>query len=164
MKVVFSVGSNVGNRLGHLQAAVDALAERGRLRVSPVYETTPVGGPDQGDYLNAVLIADLPAGTDLLALITATEQAAGRERTQRWGPRTLDLDVVAVDDLRSADPQLTLPHPRASGRAFVLAPWLDLDAAGQLPGAGSVAGLLQDLGSGGRDGIRRRDDLTLAVR
>lgn len=161
MRVVFSIGSNLGDRLAHLQTAVDALAGLGMLRVSLVYETAPVGGPEQGPYLNAVLLADLPVGTDLLALIAAAEGAAGRERTQRWGPRTLDLDVIAVDDLRSADPALTLPHPRARDRAFVLAPWLDVDPAAILPGVGTVTRLLDDVG---REGIVLRDDLSLVLR
>lgn len=161
MNAVFSAGANLGNRLGHLQTAVDVLSGSGPVRVSPVYETRPVGGPAQGEYLNAVLIAELPAGTDLLAVIAAAEGAAGRQRVQRWGPRTLDLDVISVDDLRSADPALTLPHPRARDRAFVLAPWLDLDPAAVLPGAGEVATLLDGVG---RDGITRRNDLALVVR
>jgi 2-amino-4-hydroxy-6-hydroxymethyldihydropteridine diphosphokinase len=162
MRAVFSVGSNLGNRLGYLQTAVDVLAGRGaRLAVSPVYETAPVGGPAQGDYLNAVVLADVPAGTDLLGLIDTAERAAGRDRGQRWGPRTLDLDVISVDDVVSTDPALTLPHPRAHSRAFVLAPWLDLDPRAMLPRLGPVADVLDVIG---RSGIRRRDDLTLSVR
>lgn len=160
MRVVFSVGSNLGDRLQHLERAVDVLAGSGTVRSSPVYETAPVGGPQQPDYLNAVLIADLPTGTDLLALVSAAEAAADRHRRERWGPRTLDVDVISVDDVRSADPALTLPHPRAHCRAFVLAPWLDLDPAAVLPGVGAVAQLLGDLD---REGVSRRADLKLAA-
>ena len=161
MRVVFSVGSNLGDRLGHLQTAVDVLLSHGaEPTLSPVYETTPVGGPPQRDYLNAVIVADLPVGTDLLGLVTAAERAAGRERGPRWGPRTLDLDVISVDDVVSRNPALTLPHPRAQHRAFVLAPWRDVDPAAKLPGVGSVAELLHRLGC---DGITRRDDLALAA-
>lgn len=162
MMAVFAVGSNLGDRLGHLRTALDVLSAAGaRLAVSPVYDTRPVGGPTQGHYLNAVLLADLPAGTDLLRLIAAAERAAGRTRAERWGPRTLDVDVISVPGVVSDDPALRLPHPRAHQRAFVLAPWLDLDPAAVLPGMGSVADLLERVGRGG---IARRDDLVLAPR
>jgi 2-amino-4-hydroxy-6-hydroxymethyldihydropteridine diphosphokinase len=161
MTVVFSIGSNLGDRLSHLQTAVDVLAAHGDVQVSPVYETVPVGGPTQGEYLNAVLLAVLPAGTDLLGVIATAESAAGRKRAERWGPRTLDVDVIAVGDALSTDPALTVPHPRAQDRAFVLAPWRDLDPSASIPGVGKVADLLDRVG---HDGIARRDDLSLAVR
>jgi dihydroneopterin aldolase/2-amino-4-hydroxy-6-hydroxymethyldihydropteridine diphosphokinase len=160
--VVLALGSNLGDRRQELQRAVDALAATPGLRltaVSPVYETDPVGGPDQPDYLNAVVlaVAALPA-TDLLRRAHAIEAAARRTREVRWGPRTLDVDIIAYGDELSADPVLTLPHPRARERAFVLAPWLDADPGAELPGQGPVAGLLARLPEGG---LRRRDDLTL---
>jgi 2-amino-4-hydroxy-6-hydroxymethyldihydropteridine diphosphokinase len=161
MTVVFSIGSNLGDRLSHLQTAVDVLAAHGDVQVSPVYETVPVGGPTQGEYLNAVLLAVLPAGTDLLGVIATAESAAGRKRAERWGPRTVDVDVIAVGDALSTDPALTVPHPRAQDRAFVLAPWRDLDPSASIPGVGKVADLLDRVG---HDGIARRDDLSLAVR
>jgi dihydroneopterin aldolase/2-amino-4-hydroxy-6-hydroxymethyldihydropteridine diphosphokinase len=126
-----------------------------------VYETAPVGGPAQDDYLNAVLMAvtDLPA-LGVLSLAESAEAVAGRVRTVRFGPRTLDVDVIAYGDQTSEDPELTLPHPRAHERAFVLAPWLELDPAAALPGQGTVADLLAAIGT---DGVRRRADLTLSL-
>jgi 2-amino-4-hydroxy-6-hydroxymethyldihydropteridine diphosphokinase len=122
---VLSIGSNLGDRLALLQAAADAF--RPWLRaLSPVYRTPPWGPVPQDDYLNAVLIVD-DADADpatWLHRAHAAEQAAGRTREVRWGPRTLDVDVVDVDGTESADPVLTLPHPRAAERAFVLVPWL----------------------------------------
>ncbi len=146
-QVVLALGSNLGDRLGNLQAGIDYLASASAaLRctaVSAVYGTAPVGGPPQPDYLNAVLLADsdLPARS-VLGLCHGAEQALGRVREARWGARTLDVDVIACDDEVSSDPELTLPHPRAHLRAFVLAPWLDVDPQAQLAGFGSVAGLL----------------------
>ena len=163
-RVVLALGSNLGDRLDMLQGAVDALADTPGLRlvgVSPVYETDPVGGPDQPDYLNAVVVADgRHSPRTLLERALAVENAFDRVREVRWGPRTLDVDVIAVGDLEVNDPDLEVPHPRAAERAFVLVPWLDVDAAAELPGAGSVAALVERLG---RDGVRRRDDLDLVV-
>lgn len=160
-RAVLSLGSNVGDRRAHLQAAVNALATAlAGVRVSPVYETAPVGGPPQPDYLNAIVVADDATGVDLLSLIRAVESSAGRERSRRWGPRTLDVDVIAVGDTVCTGRALTLPHPRAHERAFVLAPWLDLDPDAELVGQGRVADLLTRLGNAG---VRRRDDLALVV-
>jgi 2-amino-4-hydroxy-6-hydroxymethyldihydropteridine diphosphokinase len=132
------------------------------LTISPVYETAPVGGPAQPDYLNAVLIVStaLPP-LDLLAATQGIEAEFGRVRSQgaeRFGPRTLDIDVISYAELRSDDPVLTLPHPRAHERAFVLAPWHDVDAGANLPGRGPVAGLLAGLD---RRGVRRQPDPVL---
>lgn len=162
-RVVLSLGSNLGDRLANLQLGLDVLRGGGLdcLAVSSVYETDPVGGVAQADYLNAVLLASsaLPA-RDLLARCGAAEAAAGRLRTVRWGPRTLDVDVVSCDGEISADPVLTLPHPRAHQRAFVLVPWLELDPRAVLPGCGPVAELpaAADLAS-----ARRRPDLQLML-
>jgi len=159
--VVLSLGSNLGDRLAHLQAAVDVVHRRlGVLAVSPVYETAPVGGPPQDDYLNAVLLTAVERPWDALEAAREAEAARARQRTERWGPRTLDVDVVSVDDVVADDPELTLPHPRAHERAFVLAPWLDVDEAAELAGHGAVARLLAALDS---SGVRRRDDLVLRV-
>jgi dihydroneopterin aldolase/2-amino-4-hydroxy-6-hydroxymethyldihydropteridine diphosphokinase len=159
---VLALGSNLGARQQELQRAVDQLAATPGLRVtavSPVYETDPVGGPEQPDFLNAVVLAvtDLPP-TALLRRAQAIEAAARRTREVRWGPRTLDVDIVAYGEQVSADPTLTLPHPRARERAFVLAPWRDADPDAELPGYGPVAALLAAVGG---QGVRRRDDVTL---
>ena len=152
MRAVLSIGSNVGDRLAHLQVAVDVLRAR---EISPVYETDPVGGVEQDDFLNAVLLCDLDA-TRAWELAQQAERAADRERALRWGPRTLDVDVVVAP---GAVPEgLELPHPRAHERAFVLAPWADLDPDAELPGRGRVVDLLARLD---RQGVRRRDDLEL---
>lgn len=152
MIAVLSIGSNLGDRLAHLRLAVEVLAP---LERSGLWETAPVGGPEQDDYLNAVLLCDLDA-TQAWERAQAAELAAGRERTVRWGPRTLDVDVVwAPPPVPSG---LVVPHPRAGERAFVLAPWLEVDPAAELPGAGPVRDLLAALGS---CGVSRREDLVL---
>jgi 2-amino-4-hydroxy-6-hydroxymethyldihydropteridine diphosphokinase len=122
---VYSIGSNLGDRAARLAGAVDAL--RPWLRaVSPVYRTPPWGPVEQDDFYNAVLICvdDVAEPTTWLERAHAAEDAAGRTREVRWGPRTLDVDVIDVDGRTSDDPALTLPHPRAAERAFVLVPWL----------------------------------------
>lgn len=158
-RAVLSLGSNLGDRLAHLQSAVDGLRDH-LVAVSPVYETAPWGVTDQPDFLNAVLIVDDDAADHWLWLRRGQhlEQAAHRVREQRWGPRTLDVDVVTVDDVHSDDPDLTLPHPGTPNRATVLMPWLDLDPDAELPGHGRVADLLARLDTAG---VHRRDDLTL---
>ena len=154
MRAVLSVGSNLGNRLAHLQLAVDVLQPR---VMSPVYETAPVGGVEQDDFLNAVLLCDLDAGP-AWELAQRAEQEADRERVVRWGPRTLDVDVVVADG--PVPDGLELPHPRAHSRAFVLVPWADVDPSAVLPGHGPVADLLARLDL---SGVHRRDDLELAL-
>lgn len=143
--VVFSLGANLGDRLGALQGAVEVFARSGLLqdlRVSAVFETDPVGGPEQAAYLNAVLVAESSAlPMVLLELAHVAEQQFGRTRETHWGPRTLDVDVLAVGQIRSDDPTLTLPHPRAHERSFVLVPWAQVDPAAELPGYGSVVAL-----------------------
>ena len=161
---VLALGSNLGDRLGHLQAALDLLAADVRVvAVSPVYETDPVGGPDQEAYLNAVVVVDGPEPRDLLALGHRVEAARDRVRRERWGPRTLDVDLVASGDTVLDDPGCTVPHPRAAERAFVLVPWRDVEPDGVLPGAGGVADLLDRLGADARAGVRARPDLALRV-
>jgi 2-amino-4-hydroxy-6-hydroxymethyldihydropteridine diphosphokinase len=135
---------------------VDAIAGLAEVRVtavSPVYETVPVGGPAQPDYLNAVALVHtgLPS-LELLDQLHEIEAAFDRVRLVRWGPRTLDIDIITVAGERSDDPVLTLPHPRAHERAFVLAPWHDADPDAVLPGYGPVADLLARVGQAG---IRR---------
>ncbi|MEL7994509.1 2-amino-4-hydroxy-6-hydroxymethyldihydropteridine diphosphokinase [Streptomyces sp. NEAU-PBA10] len=163
---VISLGSNLGNRLETLQGAVDALEDTPGLRVravSPVYETEPWGVEpgSQPSYFNAVAVirTTLPPGS-LLERAQAVEEAFHRVRDERWGPRTLDVDIVAYADVVSADPELTLPHPHAHERAFVLAPWHDVDPEAELPGQGSVDELLSALAG---DGLTRREDLELRL-
>jgi 2-amino-4-hydroxy-6-hydroxymethyldihydropteridine diphosphokinase len=143
-RAVLALGSNLDDREANLRGAVDGLGDV-VMAVSGVYETPPWGDPDQPHYLNAVLLAVDPAATpgDWLERAHRLEDAAGRVRDpeRRFGPRTLDVDVIAVwdDDDRPVitdDPELTLPHPRAHLRAFVLRPWLDIQPYGQLPGHG----------------------------
>ncbi|MBI1758734.1 MAG: 2-amino-4-hydroxy-6-hydroxymethyldihydropteridine diphosphokinase [Actinobacteria bacterium] len=141
-RAVLSIGSNLGDRLGNLQGAVDGLGGA-VVAVSSVYRSTPWGPVTQGDFLNAVLVvADSGAGPwDWLARAHRAEDAAGRVRDVHWGPRTLDVDVIVVDEVRSADPALRLPHPHAHERAFVLLPWLEVEPDAVLPGLGRVADL-----------------------
>lgn len=161
-RAVLSLGSNLGDRLAHLRAAVAGFADV-LVAASPVYETAPWGGVAQPDFLNAVLLVDDPA-TDAWGWLRrgqALEDAAGRVRRVRWGPRTLDVDVVTVEGVTSDDPALLLPHPGTPGRATVLRPWLDVDPDAVLPGHGPVAALLAALGPDAGAGLRRRDDLGL---
>jgi 2-amino-4-hydroxy-6-hydroxymethyldihydropteridine diphosphokinase len=155
-RAVLAVGSNLGDRLGTLQECVVAIGRlpgTDVLAISPVYETDPVGGPAQPDYLNAVLVVRTGLGPrELLEAAHGIEADFGRVRGERFGPRTLDIDIISYADEVSDDPVLTLPHPRAHERAFVLAPWHDIDANAELPGRGPVTSLLADLD---RQGIRR---------
>jgi len=161
---VLSVGSNLGDRLGTLQGCVQAIA---RLKdtdvraISPVYETAPVGGPAQPDYLNAVIVIQtgLPP-RDLLEAAHRIEADFGRVRAERFCPRTLDVNIIDYAGQVSGDPARTLPHPRARERAFVLVPWHDVDPGAELPGQGTVTGLLAGLD---RDGVRQVPGVELRV-
>jgi 2-amino-4-hydroxy-6-hydroxymethyldihydropteridine diphosphokinase len=163
-RVVLAVGANLGDRLGTLQGCVEAiggLPDTDVLAISPVYETAPVGGPAQPDFLNAVLIAATGLGSyDLLEAVHHIEAEFGRVRAERFGPRTLDIDIISYAAQVSSDPVLTLPHPRAHQRAFVLAPWHDIDADATVPGQGPVRDLLAGLDT---SDIRRRPDLVLRL-
>jgi 2-amino-4-hydroxy-6-hydroxymethyldihydropteridine diphosphokinase len=131
------LGSNLGERLDTLQTAVEMLRAEPGVRVtasSRVWETDPVGGPPQPDFLNAVVRVDTdltPFG--LLGACERVETALGRERTERWGPRTVDIDLLLFDDQQLDVPLLTVPHPRMTGRAFVMLPLLELDPDARLP-------------------------------
>jgi 2-amino-4-hydroxy-6-hydroxymethyldihydropteridine diphosphokinase len=160
---VLSLGSNLGDRAAHLRTAVAGFADV-LVAVSPVYETAPWGGVEQADFLNAVIVVADP-DTDEWAWLRrgqALEDASGRVREVHWGPRTLDVDVVTVDEVRSEHPDLVLPHPGTPKRATVLRPWLDVDPDAVLPGHGPVVALLAALGAGAEDGMRRRVDVVLA--
>lgn len=126
VRTFLSLGSNLGDRRSHLRQAVESLPDV--MAVSPVYETDPVGGPGgQGAYLNVVVRLDTGiAPRRLLAICHRIEANAERVREQRWGPRTLDIDIVWMDGLELDDPHLTIPHPRWRERRFVLAPLRDL--------------------------------------
>jgi 2-amino-4-hydroxy-6-hydroxymethyldihydropteridine diphosphokinase len=161
-RVVLSIGSNLGDRLARLQSVVDGLGNAVRA-VSPVYETKAWGGIEQGAFLNAVLIADAPSldCRGWLRRAHELEAAADRARGERWGPRTLDVDLVACHDgereVTCRDDQLMLPHPMAHLRAFVLIPWLAVDPDARLTLAGRqrpVAALLDELEPAELDGVR----------
>lgn len=146
MVSVLSLGSNLGDRRAHLRVGLDVVASWVAVRaVSPLYETAPVGVADQPAFLNCVAIVDTDDPLVAWSACRAAEDTRGRLRSRRWGPRSLDVDVVAVDAVVQDDPRLTLPHPRAHERGFVLRPWLDVDPDAVLPGRGPVWRLLRDL-------------------
>ena len=134
-RAVLSIGSNLGDSFARLQAAVDGLGDA-VVSVSGVYRTAPWGGVEQDDFLNAIVLVSDPAADaeGWLERARALERAADRTREVRWGPRTLDVDVIDVEGVTSDDPELTLPHPRAHERDFVLVPWLEVDPRATLAG------------------------------
>lgn len=160
-RVVLSIGSNLGDRLARLQAVVDGLGEA-VVAVSPVYETDPWGRVEQAPFLNAALIAEDPAcgGQGWLRRAQEFERAAGRVRGERWGPRTLDVDLIACygdTEVIVREPNLTLPHPLAHLRAFVMVPWLAIEPDAELTvaeGPRPVAQLLAQLEPADRAGVR----------
>jgi 2-amino-4-hydroxy-6-hydroxymethyldihydropteridine diphosphokinase len=162
-RAVLSIGSNLGDRLAHLRLAVAGFADV-LVAASPVYETAPWGVEDQPDFLNAVLVVSDPAATEWTWLRRGQdlEQRAGRVREQRWGPRTLDVDVVTVDGVTGTHPDLLLPHPGTPDRATVLIPWLAIDPAAELPGHGPLTELLAALPESDRAGVHLREDLSLS--
>ena len=156
-RAYLGLGSNLGNRWSYLSRAVEALRGiDGALVVSPVYETEPVGGPDgQGRYLNVVVALDVALSPEeLLGVTSRLEADAGRVRTVRFGPRTLDIDILLIDGYRSTDPRLTVPHPRMWERSFVVVPLHDVapelvpeDFEQRLGGPGEVAAALRRVGA-----------------
>ena len=154
-RAVLSLGSNMADPVAQLRSAVNALSPY-LVSVSPVYATPPWGGVEQAEFRNAaVIVADPEARPiDWLRRAQDCEQAAGRVRDIRWGPRTLDVDVIAVDEVISDDLELTLPHPRAHLRAFVLLPWWTLDPEARIPGRGTVLEAMQALPAGELDAVR----------
>jgi 2-amino-4-hydroxy-6-hydroxymethyldihydropteridine diphosphokinase len=161
-RTVLSLGSNLGDRLDNLQEAIDTLFDAPGLdfiAISPVYETKPVGGPEQGDFLNVVIVANSRVAPEsLLERVLNIEDAMDRTRELRWGPRTLDIDIVMMGDVTSDDPAQLLPHPRAHQRAFVLVPWCDIEPDASLPGQGKLTDLLAGVAD---QELHRRDDLSL---
>jgi 2-amino-4-hydroxy-6-hydroxymethyldihydropteridine diphosphokinase len=147
MRAVIALGANIGNPREQMDLAVAMLREATDvIAVSTYHRTAPVGGPTQPDFLNAICIAEseLPA-IDLLSLLHGIEKSLGRERIQRWGPRTIDLDLIQYGSLISKAAELELPHPRAFERGFVLAPWIEIEPDAVLLTHGKVAELLEQL-------------------
>jgi 2-amino-4-hydroxy-6-hydroxymethyldihydropteridine diphosphokinase len=147
MKAVISLGANIGNPEEQMQLAIVMLREATDVvALSSIYETEPVGGPEQPNYLNAICIAesDLPAA-DLLALLHGIEKTLGRERIERWGPRTIDLDLIQYGTILSSADELELPHPRAHERKFVLEPWFEIEPDAILLTHGKISELLEQL-------------------
>ena len=145
MKAVISLGANIGDANANLDLAIGLLREATEvIAVSSYSQTKPVGGPEQPDYLNAVVIveSELPA-KDLLALLNGIETAMGRTREIHWGPRVIDLDLIQYGGLLVNDEKLTLPHPRAHQRRFVLAPWLEIEPEAVLLTHGRISDLLK---------------------
>lgn len=168
-RVVLSIGSNLGDRMARLQAAVDALGDR-VVAVSPVFQSDPWGGVEQGPFLNAVIVAEDPSldGADWLDFAQRLEREADRVRGQKWGPRTLDVDLITVHNEANPDsPEefsrsdgLTLPHPLAHLRAFVLIPWLAVDPDAWLTVADvrrTAVHLLDQIDAAERAGVHRFD-------
>ncbi len=147
MKAVIALGANIGNPREQMDLAVALLKESLEVSaISTYYRTAPVGGPEQPDYLNAICIAesDLPAA-QLLGLLHGIEKSLGRERIERWGPRTIDLDLIQYGAILSQAEELQLPHPRAHERRFVLEPWLEIEPEAILLTHGRIADLLAQL-------------------
>ncbi len=144
MKAVISLGANIGDPKANLDLALGLLREATEvIAVSSYLQTKPVGGPEQPDYLNAVAIveSELPA-KDLLAVLNGIEAAMGRTREIHWGPRVIDLDLIQYGGLLVNDEKLTLPHPRAHERRFVLAPWFEIEPEAILLTHGRISDLL----------------------
>ena len=156
-RVVLGLGANLGDPLASLQLALDELSTAGvRIdAVSPVFQTEPVGGPEQDDYLNAVVVGRTTVGPHaLLGLLHGIEAMAGRVRDVRWGPRTLDLDILDFAGRTLDEPDLVLPHPRAAQRAFVLVPWASVAPGDQLAGR-SVLERARELPAAEHAAVRR---------
>ena len=147
MKAVVALGANIGNPKEQMDLAISMLLEATDVTaISSYYMTKPVGGPEQPDYINAICIleSDLPA-LDLLSVLHGIEKALGRERIERWGPRTIDLDLIQYGTLLSKADELELPHPRAHERRFVLEPWREIEPDALLLTHGKISELLEQL-------------------
>ena len=157
-RAAIGLGSNLGDRMEHLDAANEALEALGRIvATSPVYETAPVGGPEQGPYLNAVTVIDTELSPQqLLGRLLDIERTRGRERAERWAPRTLDLDILLYGDASIDEPGLRIPHPRLAERRFVLDPLLDTWPDVRLPDGTPVASFRDDVAD--QDVVRFLDE------
>ena len=147
MKAVVALGANIGNPSEQMNLAIAMLKEATEvIAISTFYTTKPVGGPEQPDYINAVCIleSELPA-LDLLSLLQGIEKSLGRERIERWGPRTIDLDLIQYGSLLSKAEELELPHPRAHERRFVIEPWHEIEPDAILLTHGKISELLAQL-------------------
>lgn len=167
LRVVFSIGSNLGDRLATLQGAVAALEDTPELQiqsVSSVYETVPIGAPaDSPDFLNAIVIADTSLAPEtLLTRVHALEDAFGRTRDEKVAnaPRTLDVDLIVAGGLVIKNADFVLPHPHAHDRAFVLIPWLEIEPNAEIPGRGRIVDLLEGVD---RTGVTKRPDMSLIL-
>ena len=145
MKAVIALGSNLGNRELYIDSAVAELAKVIEItHLSTNHETDPVGGPEQPKYLNAIAIAETELDPrELLIIRLESENRLGRKREVRWGPRTIDLDLIVFGDEVIDSEVLVLPHPRAHERKFVLEPWLEIDPDAYIPGIGEIESILQ---------------------
>jgi 2-amino-4-hydroxy-6-hydroxymethyldihydropteridine diphosphokinase len=146
-RVVIALGSNLGDREENISLALELLRECLSIeKFSTLVETDPVGGPIQDKYLNAVAIASTTLDPEsLLAQFHKIERDLGRLRIEINGPRTIDIDLIAYDDLEISNEIVTIPHPRAHLRQFVLAPWFEIEPAGSIPGKGAISELLRQL-------------------
>jgi 2-amino-4-hydroxy-6-hydroxymethyldihydropteridine diphosphokinase len=157
---VVGIGANLGDRHATIVTAIAklrAIPRVERVDVSPLYETEPVGGPPQPPYLNAAAKIELPyviAPAPFVAVLLAIEKSLGRTRDVRFGPRTIDLDLLWTDQPPSDDPTAIVPHPRLHERAFAMAPLVDLVPEARDPHGVRYADILERVG---RDGIRRMD-------
>ncbi|CAB4579369.1 unannotated protein [freshwater metagenome] len=147
MKAIVALGANLEEPQSAIELAVALLREATDVTsVSSMYKTKPVGGPAQPDYVNAVVIieSDLPA-IEFLHLLHGIEKCMGRIRAEKWGPRVIDLDLISYGSIISQSEELTLPHPRAHERRFVLEPWIEIDPQAHLITHGPVSEILQQL-------------------
>lgn len=149
--VVLSIGANLGDAETMVHQTINQLSEiLKESKASRIYQTSPVGVEDQPEFFNAVVVGEWGGTADeLLERTSKLEEAAGRERILRWGARTLDIDIITFGDQVSHDPKLTLPHPRARERLFVLIPWIELQPDAQLIGQGDVSAIIEALQSAG---------------
>ena len=152
MKAVVALGSNLGDRFDYLQKAVNeinSLTDIEILEISSVYETLPVGGPEQGNYLNAIVTLNTKfEAEELLLKLLLIELNLGRQREIAWGPRTIDLDLIWFEDQAINLENLVLPHPRAHERCFVIKPWLEIEPKARI-GNTEIQEFLKDLDCSG---------------